>query len=338
MAMRRFILAGIGLLALTGAARADCAGVDLLRPLAADRPEAHAAVLAEEAAIENGQGRFWRVMSPGGGSASHLFGTYHDTEAMSLVPAPVLDALDAADRLVVELTAEEVERMEARIAMDPAFSFAFDAEGLGARLTQAERRLAEEALARRGLTVEVAAQLRPWMLFSLLGIPACQIEALSAGEEVLDHLLIERARARRIPVDGLETYEFALGAFAEIDQEAAFEIARDMLRLAPMEEDVRRTFLNLYAEGRIGGIAAFSDWLSRDVSGRRSAEAERLSDALDEKVLAARNRAWMARLMPALRRGNAFVAFGALHLPGEEGVVALLRDEGFTVERVDGID
>ncbi|MCB8829204.1 TraB/GumN family protein [Escherichia coli] len=31
-------------------------------------------------------------------------------------------------------------------------------------------------------------------------------------------------------------------------------------------------------------------------------------------------------------KGNAFIAVGALHLPGEKGLVALLRSKGFTVE------
>ena len=36
-----------------------------------------------------------------------------------------------------------------------------------------------------------------------------------------------------------------------------------------------------------------------------------------------------------LEKGNAFMAVGALHLPGKDGLVALLRDEGFTVEPVE---
>ena len=41
------------------------------------------------------------------------------------------------------------------------------------------------------------------------------------------------------------------------------------------------------------------------------------------------------RASPELGKGNVFMAVGALHLPGEEGVVELLRSQGFKLTRVD---
>ena len=44
-----------------------------------------------------------------------------------------------------------------------------------------------------------------------------------------------------------------------------------------------------------------------------------------------RNLRMVARSLPILRDGGAFVAVGALHLPGDTGFVSLLRDKGYTV-------
>jgi uncharacterized protein YbaP (TraB family) len=44
-----------------------------------------------------------------------------------------------------------------------------------------------------------------------------------------------------------------------------------------------------------------------------------------------RNRAWMKVLIPQLLKGDAFVAVGSNHLPGDYGVIQLLRAEGFSI-------
>ena len=53
-----------------------------------------------------------------------------------------------------------------------------------------------------------------------------------------------------------------------------------------------------------------------------------------ELLIAGRNRIMAGRAADHLEKGNAFMAVGALHLPGETGLIALLRQRGFTLEPV----
>ena len=53
-----------------------------------------------------------------------------------------------------------------------------------------------------------------------------------------------------------------------------------------------------------------------------------------ERTIYARNRNWVKTLVPAMQRGSVLVAVGAGHLPSSQGLIALLRDAGFTVEAV----
>ncbi len=47
-----------------------------------------------------------------------------------------------------------------------------------------------------------------------------------------------------------------------------------------------------------------------------------------------RNRKWARELKKLLPGRSLLVAVGAAHLPGKEGVIELLRKEGYTVEPV----
>ena len=68
---------------------------------------------------------------------------------------------------------------------------------------------------------------------------------------------------------------------------------------------------------------------------RSRPDSAALYDEVMAELVGGRNRAWLGRLEPALARGGAFVAVGALHLPGADGLVQLLRDRGWTVTRVE---
>ena len=48
-----------------------------------------------------------------------------------------------------------------------------------------------------------------------------------------------------------------------------------------------------------------------------------------------RNRAWIPVIEAAAPKGPVVAAFGALHLSGTDGVLALARARGFTLERLD---
>ncbi|HEY7840695.1 MAG TPA: TraB/GumN family protein [Gammaproteobacteria bacterium] len=55
---------------------------------------------------------------------------------------------------------------------------------------------------------------------------------------------------------------------------------------------------------------------------------------MTDRLLTGRNRIMVERMLPLVESGDAFVAVGAMHLPGADGILALLRERGFTIERV----
>jgi uncharacterized protein YbaP (TraB family) len=313
-------------------AQAACVGANVLDALNETDPEIRSGIFAMAAAVPNGEGRFWRVEHPGG-APSYLFGTFHTPEAVGTVTPAIWSKLDAARIAIFEMSLEEQAAMEQRLATDPTFAFDPSAPPLSSRLTPDQLSILSEALATRGLSIQAAEQMRPWLLFTLLGFPACHIQAISAGNDPLDKEMALRAGERGIPVAGLETYEQALGAFKRIRAERFLTVMVETSAMVAEEEDVFRTNSDLYAAGHIAAINEFSIWLSEQqgvVSDSRALNTEIMAEILD-----ARNRAWMPDLVRELRKGGAFVGIGALHLPGRVGLIELLRERGFTVTRVD---
>jgi hypothetical protein len=68
-----------------------------------------------------------------------------------------------------------------------------------------------------------------------------------------------------------------------------------------------------------------------DASGLLSKEEIAAEDAFSVLLLRERNRVMVDRAKPLIEAGGAFIAVGAFHLTGKDGLVALLRGEGFTL-------
>lgn len=331
--MRPMLAACLALALLAGPARGGCDGRDLMAALAAEAPAAEAALRARAAATPNGRGILWRV-SPGAGErASHLLGTLHSTEAAARgLPAPAAAALSAARVVLLEITPAEQERLARRVAQDPGFLLDPNGPALTERLPARLHAAARAALGRRGIALAAADRLRPWFLLSLLSMPACERAAIAAGAPVLDQAIAAEAAARGIPVAGLETAGQSVAAVSSLSERDMTRLLIDAVAGASQAEDLRRTLETHYAAGEIALAAEVMVHLSEErgaIAGSRETAA-----ALERALMTARNRAWLGRIAAEARRGGAFVAVGALHLPGAEGLVALLRGRGFTVERV----
>jgi len=122
-------------------------------------------------------------------------------------------------------------------------------------------------------------------------------------------------------VVALETPEQAMAALAAVSSGSAL----DALRALVDEADAART----------ASRALRAAYLGVDEAQIVALVAESSPD-FREILLLGRNRAWMERLVPELEEGSAFVAVGLAHLLGDDSVLAMLAERGFTVRRIGG--
>jgi len=85
--------------------------------------------------------------------------------------------------------------------------------------------------------------------------------------------------------------------------------------------------LAAYKQRDLGRLLAISE-------ASMQAGDQRLADDFQRRLVDDRNQHMAERVQPYLRQGKAFVAVGALHLPGKTGLLERLQQQGYTVTPV----
>lgn len=322
-----------------GAGAAECIGTNLIDAMTGDqRAELQAAV----ADVPFHQGILWRATK--GDQRMILVGTFHFGDPRH---APMLDRLEPhltdADALFVEAGPEEEARLTRALAEDPALMVDPDGPTLPERLTEREWALLSDAMAQRGMPAIMTAKLRPWYVAMMLGISPCMIAQMAETGDSggLDHLLIDRAEALAVPVRALEPWDTVFTLFSGLTPDQELDMIRASLPAAGYADDYAVTLTDAYFAGDVWMLWEFGRFDAYRNSGLSRTAVDEQMRLAQGQLMDGRNRDWITPLTEgaakAASRGKGIVAgFGALHLPGEAGVLNLLAQRGWTIERLDG--
>lgn len=330
-----FLLAFLATVALAmSEARAEapaCTGKEMLTPLEASDPALYEKIQGEAAATLNGKGLLWKI-EKAGETPSYLFGTMHMTDPrVTSLPADARKVFDTAGTVVIETTdVLDEAKMMASIMQKPELMMFTDSTTLSSLLSPEDAATVNAALSARGIPPGSVAKMKPWMLSAMLSLPACELARKAAGAPVLDIKLAEDAKASGKEIDGLETMTDQLEAMASLPMDFHIRGLVDTLKLGDRMDDVIETMIVLYERGDTGMF-----WpLFRAVLPGSVGDASGYA-AFEEAMITSRNKTMAAHAEPILAGGNAFIAVGALHLPGPEGLIELLRKNGYTVSMVE---
>ena len=320
------------LLAGKAHAEAVCTGSDMLAELAKDNPTLLAKIEAEAKDTLNGQGLLWKLEKPGQ-KPSWLYGTMHvtDPRVTKLEPA-AQTAFDSAHTLVIETTdVLDQNAMVASLMKQPELMMFTDATTLPSLLSPEDAKIVNSALEARGIPPASVTKMKPWMLSAMVALPACELTRKAGGAPVLDILLAEQAKAAGKEVKGLETAADQLSAMASLPIEFHIKGLVSTLKLGDRMDDVIETMVVLYERGDTGMF-----WpLFRNALPGAAGDDDSGYAAFEEAMVTTRNKTMVERADPLLGQGDAFMAVGALHLPGPDGLVELFRKAGYTVTVAD---
>jgi uncharacterized protein YbaP (TraB family) len=271
-------------------------------------------------ALAQGRNFLWKATR--GSGAIYLVGSVHMlTEQYYPLSPPLEAAYKDSDLLVEEVDLDQMLEPDAQLSMLrrgmlPA------GRSLDTVVSPATFELVQKRVAGLGLPIEPLKRFKPWALAMTLLAAEWQKAGFDA-ELGLDRHFYDRARAENKPVQGLETIEFQISRFdglPDADQDRL--LAQTMRELDTQMADVTRLA---------------DAWKTGDLEGMERLVLQELKadPRMYERLLVDRNRNWLPRIDAlASRPGRAFVVVGAAHLIGPDGLLAMLRSVGFTVEQL----
>jgi uncharacterized protein YbaP (TraB family) len=265
------------------------------------------------------RGLLWRVTKKGV-APSHVYGTIHVADArLEELPAAVRRRFDAAKSLMLEFVPDAYTRERFLEA-----SMFLDQQTLEQKIGAEDFERAVEFLAPIGLPREVVNKLKPWGVLLNLRNPKRPMQA-----DPLDQQLMRLARARRLPLSQIEGVEEQIFTFDEFPMESQVALLKHSLAHRDELAELAERTLDAYLEGDLATI-----WRLREQFGARYPHIASHQAVMTKRVVHDRSVVMAFRMQRELRRGDAFVALGALHLYGEKGVLALLEEDGFRSARV----
>lgn len=167
-------------------------------------------------------------------------------------------------------------------------------------------------------------QMRPWFL--ALTMAAVEYQSLGAKpDHGVDTHYENRAKKDGKKGEGLETVEFQLGIFSNLNETLQEELLRQTFSEAETLSEDYQYLINAW---RSGNAEKLQEFLFRD--------ADKYPELMEE-FLIKRNKSWLPSLLGYLEKGEkVMVLVGAGHLGGKHGVLEMLKEKGCTITQVGG--
>ncbi len=165
-------------------------------------------------------------------------------------------------------------------------------------------------------------RMKPWAAMMTLSTPPPETGFF------MDLSISLRASGNGLQVVGLETLEQQLSFLQEMPLPMQLSLLDQAIAEFSKVNEVHDLMVDAYLKNDLVELQALSDEQLEDVS-------REAADYFTESGIRVRNLRMARSLLPYLEHNRVFVAVGALHLPGDEGLLNLLRRQGFELSPLD---
>lgn len=265
----------------------------------------------------------WEIESEDG-QKSYLFGTYHLVGSEYLDSHPKVEkAYSAASTVVVETMIDSTKLLQVTMAgMMPDNSLRNLADSTDYAFLKEK---VEEEL---GMDIALFDKMKPMTVAIMYSVSMAQdvtTEKFNFAGQPIDLFFAHDGKKQGKEVLQLETMmEQADILYNSSTVEEQMNILIEMIREEDGDSEVATAeeLLEAYQQEDLARLQKMSDDMGSNYGD--------MSVLVDD-----RNNKWIGKLKPVLDKGDAFIAVGALHLPGKEGLLKLLEKEGYKLRAIE---
>ena len=257
----------------------------------------------------------WKISGNGLKKPSYLFGTIHLTCDTSL-DANTLNALETTEQLYLELDMDDksiqMKLMKLMMMKDGA--------KLSTLLSPEDFKILDEFMKKNlNMSAKLFDSFKPFMISSMLFPKMLDCKSQSVESE-----LMKITKEQNEEIFGLEKAEDQMKVFDEISyQDQADELLKTVKDNLEKDKKEFQEMITIYQNKDIEGMLK----MMNDSDNKITSENQDI-------LLNDRNKKWIPIMIKTMKDKPTFFGVGAGHLAGEEGVIKLLRKQGYNVEAV----
>lgn len=250
----------------------------------------------------------WEISGNGLEKPSYLFGTIHMIcESDFLMKEKVKSSFEKTEELALELDFDDPKELQnmQKLAVSPI--------PLSEALTVEEYAKLETLLKNKyGL------EIKQFENYNLIGVMSVlMMKQLNCTPKVYEIEFLKMAMKRKSIVHGMETVE---------DQEKAFGDSFNNKEFIEQLESYDATY---FAE-----LIRFYKNEELDKILKMTTDDKFMDEEAQRFMLDNRNKKWIQKMPEMMQQHSVFFAVGAAHLPGDNGVINLLKKSGYTVKPI----
>lgn len=262
-------------------------------------------------------GLLWKIYHPKKTDTSYLFGTMHiQAEEVFLSENKILHLLEKCSTVYLEI--DPFLEKNQHLSLDDLQ--VKKQEGIRQALGENRWKKCDSLFRlQTGFSLSLFDTYMPVYVSLLINQIQLAKRNTSGKGEIMDVYIAQQAKASKKELSGLEQAQDQLNALRKIPFREQLQLLEDELRHGS-PPDIE-TLIQYYKEENTDSMLYLH-------------LHNALSPKTDRLLRVNRNKKMSQQLQTICRRESAFVAVGALHLLGKEGIISHLRRKGFIVEKI----